>query len=129
MMVLKTIETDFARLNFYEHFVITEMHEGIDLDENIVDVMIQFAIDFYGKKPFGYISNRVNSYSVNPVIYFKISKIDNLAAFAVVSTKMIVTYNVQIEKAFMTRPYELFDNLDEAVNWVKQLVNNYRTNN
>lgn len=128
-MVMKTIETDFAKLSFYEYFVIAEMHEGIDLDENIVDVLIQLSIDFYGDKPFGYISNRINSYSVNPVIYFKISKIENLAAFAVVSNRMIVSYNVKIEKAFMTKPYELFDNLDEAVNWVKHLVSNFRTEN
>lgn len=128
-MVLKTIETDFAKLNFYERFVITEMNEGIDLDENIVDVMIHFAVDFYGDKPFGYISNRIHSYSVNPVIYFKISKIKNLAAFAVVSTRMIVSYNVKIEKAFITKPFELFDNLDEAVNWVTQLVNKHQDYN
>lgn len=126
-MVLKTIETDFAKLNFYGQFVITEMNEGVDLDENHVDIMTRFAVDFYGDKPFGYISNRIHSYSVNPVIYFKISNIKNLAAFAVVSTRSIVSYNVKIEKAFMTKPYELFDTLDEAVNWVTQMVNKHRS--
>lgn len=125
-MVLKTIETDFAKLNFYGQFVITEMREGVDLDENLVDILIHFSIDFYGDRPFGYISNRIHSYSVNPVIYFKISKIKNLAAFAVVSTRMIVSYNVKIEKAFMTKPCELFDTLDEAVYWVTQLVNKHQ---
>ncbi|PJB11919.1 MAG: hypothetical protein CO119_09425 [Flavobacteriales bacterium CG_4_9_14_3_um_filter_40_17] len=124
-MVLKTIETDFVKLNFYERFVIAELSEGIDIDENIVDILIQYSIEFYGDNPFGYISNRINSYSINPVIYFKLSKIKNLVAFAVVSTRMIVSYNVQIEKAFMSKPFELFDNLDEAVNWVNQLVNNH----
>jgi len=124
-MVLKTIETDFVKLNFYERFVIAELSEGIDIDENIVDILIQYSIEFYGDNPFGYISNLINSYSINPVIYFKLSKIKNLVAFAVVSTRMIVSYNVQIEKAFMSKPFELFDNLDEAVNWVNQLVNNH----
>lgn len=121
-MVLKTLENEFVKLYFYEKFVVAEIKEGIDVNEEHVDVLIQTSLDFYGVKPFGYITNKVNSYSVNPVIFFKTSKIKNLVAFAAVSTNLLDRYNIQLERAFSTKPHELFDSIEEAVNWVTNAV-------
>lgn len=125
-MILKTLENEFVKLYFYEKFVIAEIKEGIDLNEEHVDVLIQSSLDFYGVKPFGYITNKVNSYSVNPVIFFKTSKIKNLVALAAVSTNSLDRYNIQLERAFSTKPHELFDSIEEAVNWVTNAVEAYK---
>jgi len=121
--VIKSIETNYGLFNFYDKYVVAIIHEGVDLNEVLIDDCISLMQDFYGvKRPFAYITHRIHSYSVNPLIYLKVSQVPNLAAFAVVSNKMFDTFNIQIEKAFNTKPHELFGTLSEAINWAVMLV-------
>ncbi len=76
-------------------------------------------------RPFVYITNRINSYSVDPQIYFETSKIKNLAGFAVVSKKYKAKSNAEIEKMFFSKPFEIFGDLDSAKKWATQLLEDY----
>lgn len=126
MSHVKIIKTNFGTFTFFEEYVISVIDEGVDLNDDLAEKTIALMYDFYGqRKPFGYITHRIHSYSINPLIYLKVSDIPNLVCFAVVSNKMFDTFNINIEKAFNKKPHELFMTLQEAVNWVKLKVANY----
>jgi len=106
----------------FDSYVIMTMNEGITVKPSYNKELIKIAKSFFSGKNFGYITHRKNSYSVDPSIYRETSKIENLVAFAVVSTEKIKITNVQIEKIFLKKPFQHFITLEEAVHWVREKV-------
>jgi hypothetical protein len=74
-----------------------------------------------------YISNRVNSYTVNPLIYNETEKIPNLIAIAMIPETDTMRKNAEYERTFFDKPYEIFETLGEAIFWAHQLVAEYRS--
>ena len=58
------------------------------------------------------------------MVYLKTSQIENLVAFAIVSNEEHKIKNAEIERLFLKKPLEIFSNLDDAKNWVNQLIEN-----
>ncbi len=116
---------DFCKMEVFDDFIIAIMNEGITLLPNYNDVLVSVSEKYFKNKCFGYITHRINSYSVDPRIYFETSKIKNLAAFAVVSSKQIDITNVELEKTFLKKPFKHFTELEEAINWVKEKCKDY----
>jgi hypothetical protein len=80
-------------------------------------------VAFYGKDiQLGYISNRVNSYSVDPQTWIKVD-----AEYSVIIASAIVTYsdiafmNATLEKKFYKKNIKRCLSLEEAFNWVINL--------
>ena len=61
---------------------------------------------------------------MDPRIYFETSKIKHLVAFSVVSDKKINLTNVQLEKMFLKKPFKHFVELNDAIQWVSEIVYN-----
>jgi len=77
------------------------------------------ANNYFSGKPLGYISNRVYSYSINPIIYTELLKLrDTIVACAIVS------YITLAERVFIGNDYDfqLFDNLTHAITWINSVV-------
>lgn len=111
---------------FYDKYVISVINEGLDLNDDLVEKIIKLMHEQYGYyKPFGYITHRIHSYSINPLVYIKVSEVPNLVCFAVVSNKMFDTFNINIEKVFNKKPHELFMTIQEAINWVNLKVKGF----
>ncbi|PHS63946.1 MAG: hypothetical protein COB12_08790 [Flavobacterium sp.] len=122
---MKTLlKYDFCEIEIYNDFIITVMNEGILLTPDKNEVLLEIAVDYFKNKKFGYITNRIHSYSVDPRIYTETSKIKNLVSFAVVSDNKIALSNTQIEKLFYKKPFKQFIDLQDAIIWVKKYVNN-----
>ena len=85
-------------------------------------VLVDIAESHFKAKPFVYITHRINSYSVDPKIYYETSKISNLAGFAVVSDKYKAKSNAMVEKMFFSKPFEIFGDLAEAKRWAKTIL-------
>lgn len=109
-------------MTIYNNYVVTVMKEGITVTPNYNDDLIDVTKTYFLNKPFVYITHRVNSYAVDPKIYFETSKIENLKGFAVVSQDYKKKENAQIEKLFFKKPFETFTTLEEAFAWADQLV-------
>ncbi|WP_195806626.1 hypothetical protein [Winogradskyella helgolandensis] len=63
---------------------------------------------YYSDKPFAYITLRVNSYSVNPEIDYKIPQIESLNGFSVVTSNYQAKTKTQIEKKMVfKKPFEI----------------------
>lgn len=116
--------------NFYlcEKFFISELNEGIHFDWNMIELMMEELINFYGKEAkIGYIPNRVNSYSVNPNHWNKVDKEYNMIiAAAIVIYNNMTLMNATLEKRFFKKSLKRCDSLTQAITWmsnIKELKN------
>ncbi|KAA3625622.1 MAG: hypothetical protein DWP94_00370 [Flavobacterium sp.] len=116
----KHIETfDFGVAQLYRDYILMEMNEGITVDFEINKQLCDYAANFYKDKPFGYITHRKNSYSVDPYVYIETSKLKGLVAFAIVSNKNIRRETAILEQIFLNKPLKTFKDLKPAISWVQ----------
>lgn len=108
----------FGTLSIHSNFVIAIMNEGITVKPEYNEILVSIANKYYPNKPFGYITHRINSYSVDPSIYIETSKIKNLVAFAVVSEEPLKLSAVDVEKIFLKKPFKTFQDMTNAQEWV-----------
>lgn len=118
----KILNFAFGQMTVYNNFVVTVMKEGITVEPKYNETLVEVTNTYFSNKPFVYITHRINSYAVDPKIYFETSKIENLKGFAVVAKDYKKKVNAQIEKLFFNKPYETFTTLEEAFAWANQLV-------
>ena len=121
-MLKTSLSYHFGALEIHNNFVIAVMKEGITVKPEYNKYLEDISIKYFKNKPFGYITNRKNSYSVDPRIYFETSKIKNLVAFSVVSIKKINLTNSDLERIFFKKPFKHFTELDNAIQWVNDIV-------
>ncbi|MGF1557142.1 hypothetical protein [Paucihalobacter sp.] len=113
---------NFCTITFYDGYMLVVMNEGVSVTAKLQDVLVEKALDYYHKKPFVYLTHRINSYSVDPSIYFETSKLETLAGFGVIAKDYKAKINAEIEKLFLKKPFRIFEELDEAISWAKSLI-------
>ena len=119
---LKTLELEFTILDFYDNYVISQPREGELLAGKQVADLVEVCADFYDGKNFVYLSYRVNDYNVNPTIYLNLNEVKNLAGIGVVSKKPSSLNMANFEKKFCKIPYEIFIDLDKALLWTQEVI-------
>ncbi len=118
------LKFDFCDMYIYDNYMVAIMNEGVTITPEHNEILLNIVDTYYNNKKFVYITHRLNSYSVDPAIYFETSKIKNLAGFAVVSKDFKAKSNAEIERLFLNKPFEVFNTLEEAVSWTKTLLDN-----
>ena len=123
-MIESAIELDFGKIIFTENILIAELNEGILFDVDNNRELLKIAEKTFNGNNFGYISHRVNSYAVNPMVYLESSSTPTLKAIAVVSKNPLCKQNTLLEKQFYKNnsSFEVFDCLEEAVSWMKTKI-------
>lgn len=109
-------------MEVYENYVVVVMNEGVNLTPSHNEMLLEVTSTYFSDRPFVYITHRVNSYSVDPKIYYETAKIKNLIGLAVVSGDYKAKFNAKIEKMFFNKPFEIFTKMEDAVNWAKNLL-------
>ena len=120
-MIESAIAFDFGKVTIIDNILIAELNEGILFDVENNRKLLKLGDKIFKGMPYGYISNRVNSYAVNPMIYLESSSTINLKAIAVVSNNPVCQQNTLLEKQFYKEEdsFEVFDTLEAAINWIK----------
>lgn len=119
LVVQSSYELNFGTIYVYEYIVVSIINEGILLDAEKCDQISAIAQKYFKTTiPFAYLTLRVNSYSVDPTIYFRIRHLKNLKAFAIVSTKEIDYYNFKIEQFFFKNNIKIFYDKKTALSWI-----------
>lgn len=115
---------DLGRFVFYKNISIAEVSEGSHVTFEKISNMLQIAEGIYGNDiPFVYISNRIHSYSIDPLGYYEAIKMfPNIKAYAIVSQNKQRRMLVVLEKLFIKKPIRVFDNLDKAFEWAEQII-------
>jgi len=113
---------DFCDMTVYNNYVVVVIKEGVNLTPQHNNVLVEVTNTYFIDKPFIYITHRINSYSVDPKIYFETAKIENLKGFAVVSIDYKAKINAEIEKLFFNKPFKIFATVEDAVKWANTLT-------
>ena len=118
----KRLELEFTILNFFPNYVLSQPREGIVLGGQQVADLVEICSDYYKGKDFVYLSYRVNDYNVNPTIYLHLEDVKNLRGIGVVSKKTSSLNMATFEKNFSKVPYEIFLDLEKAIEWVQVIL-------
>lgn len=117
-----SLKYDFCEIEIYDNYLVSVIFEGINLTPDKNDILLNIATKYFKNTNFGYITNRIQSYSVDPSIYIETSKIENLVSFAIVSSKKINISNTEIEKLFYKKPFKHFTTLKDAIEWTNNII-------
>ncbi len=120
----KQYHLKFGEVQIYDFYVKAIIAEGIVVDKEKSDAIIGYAKKHFPIEPFGYITHRIHSYSVDPSVYKDVAEIDNLVGFAIVSKNTERLKNSDFEGFFIKKPSKAFKELNDAIIWIKNLIDN-----
>ena len=117
-------DLDFGKLYLCSNFFIMEINEGVHFDRSKLDTLLDNIRDHYGNhKRVAYIANRVNSYSIEPILWSYFDEDDSvLVAATIVSYRESTLMSANIEKQLASISIKRSDNLNSAVHWVQNLT-------
>ncbi|MBZ9730610.1 hypothetical protein LB467_13020 [Salegentibacter sp. JZCK2] len=121
-MITEIMELEFGQVLIFQNILIAELNEGVLFNTNNNQELLNIGKEVFQNKPYGYISLRKNSYAVDPLVYRESARAENLKAIAVVSENELIKLNAhKVERQFYkdADSFEVFDNLEEAINWIK----------
>jgi len=113
------LEFDFGQVTVFDNHIIVVMNEDSIVQKDLVSVLNDIASTYFVDKPFVYVANRINNYTVDPLVYKETSKIKNLVGFAVVSTSPNANVQTNIESQFYDKEFKQFDYLNQAIKWAQ----------
>jgi len=112
----------FCKIHFYKNFAICNVNEGETICVEKCSKQTEVILNHFKNKPFVYITHRINSYAVDPIIYKETSNVKSLVGFAVVSENSHARQAAQVEKIFLKKPFEIFNDLQHAIKWAEKLL-------
>ena len=121
-VIVREYLLDVGKIQVYDNYMVSMFDEGATLTLERAYQIIGISEIHFRDRNFGFISHRVHSHAIDPTVYTYLRQLDNLKAFAVVSTKEIDMHNFHIEKLFYKNAMKLFVDYGKAVNWVRRKV-------
>lgn len=117
------LEMPFGNYYLFEKFFVGELNEGVHFDWNKTKLVAKELIEFYGSDTkVGFISNRINGYSVEPQNWQKVEKEYNLIyASAIIVYNMPSYLNASLEKHFSKNSIKRCKSIKEAFDWMTNL--------
>lgn len=114
---------DFGTNYLFENFFIMEVNEGVHFNFDKLNELLTEIIEYYGfHKKLAYIANRVNSYSIDPILWSYFDKDDSLlVAASIISYNESSFMNANIEKQLASISVKRSSSLEEAIGWVQRL--------
>jgi len=123
-MTKEVIDLDFGKVSFVDNILIAELNEGVLFDVESNRILLELGRKTFKDQFYGYISNRVNSYAVNPMVYLESAAAPTLKAIAVVTSDEVCKQNAFLEKQFYkeNNSFGIFATLEEAIEWIKEKI-------
>lgn len=117
--IMKELHLDFGHFELHKDYVIGTINEGVHFDLELNKILEKNFIAHFGfKNPFVYISNRINDYSIDPMVHKYNSAIDSLRAIAILETPHHKPTTIDVESRFFKpKPLQIFKDKKEAYEW------------
>ncbi len=122
------IQSSFGTIELSDNYGVITANEGTQLQKKEIYELTNIFLNHYkNEKPVGYISNRINSYSVNPLDCLKF--FEDVKIFAVAAVvKGLAEKIATIEKTFYSFKVKSFYSLDDAKKYMDDYNLNKRKN-
>lgn len=118
-MPIADITLDCGRFQVFENYIIGTINQGVLFDSYCQTAFSKITETYFKDRYFGYISNRVNSYSVDPTIYINDAiGFERLKVMAVVTKGYLHKSNVQLERQFFKAELQTFNSIADATLWI-----------
>ena len=120
-----------AELEIHDNLVIVRFDEGSNVTvEDWKEIMKVLLDNFSGK--FAWISDRINSYSIDPTLLLEtevIEDMNNFICLTQVNYEKKLKDSTDLAKDFLSAnvPFRSFTKLDDALNWVKEKLRDIGT--
>ncbi|MDN3493984.1 hypothetical protein [Winogradskyella bathintestinalis] len=111
-----------AEIYLFDHYIINQIREGVTIEAPHDKELNEIVQEHFSGRDIVYISNRVNSYTVDPLIYKKVEDIPNILAIAIVPKNHLMRRNAEYERQFYDNPFEIFDTINDAIIWANKLT-------
>ncbi len=118
----KIISLNFTTLKLYENFIVSTINEGVLFDTQQLEQLEEIFAIYFADRPFGFIANRENDYTVNPVCYTNAKTIDRMVGMAVLCYTETNYKTANFTKPFFRKPLEAFYTFEECENWIQELL-------
>lgn len=117
----KKYELEFGIIRIFDNILISELKEGILFDVESNRQLLHIGIEEFKGKPYGYISNRIFSYAVDPLVYRESANHTSLKAIAVVTNNQIGLKSAQLEQNFYKKnSFKVFTSYNDALTWMNR---------
>ncbi|MFC7443975.1 hypothetical protein [Mesoflavibacter profundi] len=124
MGIINYYNISHAEVLVFDDFLIKQVKEGVKIDLEETKELKLILKEHFKNKKMAYISNRVTSYSVNPLVYKEVEKMSNLVAIAIIPKDETMRQSAEFERQFFNKPFEIFENLSDAIQWVQKIILN-----
>ena len=124
MGIINYYNISHAEVFVFDDFLIKQVKEGVKIDLEETEELKLILDEHFKNKKMAYISNRVTSYSVNPLVYKEVEKMSNLVAIAIIPKDEKMRQSAEFERQFFNKPFEIFENLSDAIQWVQKIILN-----
>lgn len=122
MSIFHHYDLAYTQVFIFDDFLVSQIRQGVTITPAHNDKLKEIINVHFTNKSLVYISNRCFSYAVDPLTYVETSKIHNLLGIAIVSKKKIALNNALLEKNFYEKPFEIFETISEAIDWVQNII-------
>ena len=116
------LSLSFGEITVFKDYIYTVMNEGITVQPNFNDILLAVAEIYYSDRDFVYVTHRIHSYSIDPIIYLETSKIKNLKGIIAICPNKSLIESFRIEKLFFEKPFAVYQSLDEALAYKEDLL-------
>lgn len=117
-------ELGIGNFKFYKNVVIGQVYEGVNVTYENALPLFGLVLDYYSEEtPLVYLSDRQNSYSTDPTMYFEVKKIfPNIKGYGMIVYDDLKRRVAALEQKFLEYPTAVFTSRDKALVWaVEQL--------
>ncbi|WP_053992982.1 hypothetical protein [Mangrovimonas sp. TPBH4] len=128
---MKVLESPFAKnveatycieigdFHFFSNYVVAEFRQGTNVAFKDFEEIFDLCDEIFGDQPYGFISNRVHSFSVDLVDALEnSSKVSHIKAYAVVTYNHNTKRMLAIEEHYFSFKRKRFNTLADATEWV-----------
>lgn len=119
----RIFEASFGKVSVIDNIVIINIQEGYIFRAQDLKELFDTFNTFFPNQKFGYLTDRVNDYTLDlsPDLYKAIHP--NLKAIAAVCYTEASFKNAKFEKEFYKKgSFEAFTDFQEALSWLKALI-------
>ncbi|GHC63621.1 hypothetical protein SAMN05421855_102755 [Ulvibacter litoralis] len=122
---IEIIDLDFTYIEIHEHFLISQIKEGIVFEKKHLEKFYQLFETYYTDKPFVSIADRRFDYTIKHNLYQE-EYFPTLLGIGVICYTD-ASYNISVfEKNFFKGKFESFYNIEDCKTWAEKLVEQYK---
>ncbi|RSK38679.1 hypothetical protein [Mangrovimonas spongiae] len=119
---------EIGDFHFFENYLIAEFKQGVCVSFSDLKEVYDLLLDYYNGESYGFISNRINSYSIDVIDMNKhFEKLNQIHTYAIVTYNLSAKRVLAVEDYYFNLKRERFTSLLAASNWVTNEMAIYKT--